>query len=120
MGGIKDLLVYQKAFKLAMDIYQVTRSFPKEERYALVDQILRSSRSVTAQLAEGYRKRRYKAHFVLKLTDADAENCETQTWLDYAKACGYIDEDGHMGLFAQSEEVGRLLGDMIRDPEKYS
>ena len=119
MAGVRDLIVYRKAFDLAMDIYRVTRQFPKEERYALIDQVVRSSRSVTAQLAEGYRKRRYEAHFVLKLTDADAENGETQVWLEYANACGHIDEDTYEALIARSEEVGRLLGDMIRNPVKY-
>ena len=88
MSGVRDLVVYQKAFALAMEIFRMTRGFPKEDRLALVDQMLRSSRSVTAQLAEGYRKRRYEAHWILKLTDADAENSGTQTWLEYALACG--------------------------------
>jgi four helix bundle protein len=120
MTDVRDLIVYQKAFKLAMDIYGMTRDFPKEERYALVDQMLRSSRSVTAQLAEGYRKRRYEAHFILKLTDADAENCETQTWLEYAHACGYIDQATLANFMTRSEEVGKLLGAKIRNPDKYS
>ncbi len=86
----KKLLAYQKAFDLAMLIYEASKSFPKEETYSLTDQIRRSSRSVNANISESYRKRRYPKHFISKLTDADGENSETSTWLDFALACEYI------------------------------
>ncbi len=86
----KKLLAYQKGFDLAMSIFEISKSFPKEELYSLTDQIRRSSRSVNANIAEAYRKRRYPKHFTSKLTDSDSENSETHTWLDFALACGYI------------------------------
>lgn len=86
----KKLLAYQKAFDLAMSIYEVSKLFPKEETYSLTDQIRRSSRSVNANISEAYRKRRYPKHFVSKLTDSDGENSETCTWLEFAFACKYI------------------------------
>ena len=86
----KKLKVYQLAFELAMQVFEVSKGFPKEERYALTDQIRRSSRSVCVNIGEGYRKRLYKKHFIAKLSDADMENTETQVWLDFALACCYI------------------------------
>ncbi len=120
MGNFKDLLAYKKAFELAMEIYEISRRFPKEEKYSLTDQIRRSSRSVCANFAEAYRRRKYPAHFISKLTDSDAENSETEVWLDFAFACKYIIEDEYKFLFAKKGEVGRLLGDIIKNPEKYS
>lgn len=120
MSGFRDLIVYKKAFSLAMRIFEVSKLFPKEETYSLTDQIRRSSRSVTSNLAEGYRKRRYPAHFVSKLTDADAENSETSVWLDYALACTYISTQEHTEMIKETEDIGRLLKDMITNPEKYS
>ena len=120
MAGFKDLLVYQKAFRLAMEIFELSKGFPREERYALVSQIRRSSRSVCSNLAEGYRKRCYQAHFISKVSDADMENSETQVWLDFAFACGYIDRDTLGRLSAESQEIGRLLSDMLRHPRKYT
>lgn len=119
MAGFKDLVVYQKAFDLAMEIFEISKGFPREERYALVSQIRRSSRSVCSNLAEGYRKRRYSAHFVSKVSDADMENSETQVWIDFAHACGYIDEATRDRLTKTTEEIGRLLNDMLRHPRKY-
>ena len=119
MAGFKDLVVYQKAFDLAMEIFEISKGFPREERYALVSQIRRSSRSVCSNLAEGYRKRRYSAHFVSKVSDADMENSETQVWTDFAHACGYIDEATRDRLTKTTEEIGRLLNDMLRHPRKY-
>ncbi len=119
MAGFKDLVVYQKAFDLAMEIFEISKGFPREERYALVSQIRRSSRSVCSNLAEGYRKRRYSAHFVSKVSDADMENSETQVWIDFAHACGYIDETTRDRLTKTTEEIGRLLNDMLRHPRKY-
>ncbi len=119
MGTFRDLIVYKKAFQLAMEIFELTKKFPSEERYSLIDQIRRSSRSVCICLAEGYRKRRYVAHFVAKTTDSDMENTETQGWLDFSLACAYINEDVYKDKIAKSEEIGRLLNDIIQHPEKY-
>ena len=86
----RELLAYQKGFRLAMEIFNVSKSFPLEEKYSLTDQIRRSSRSVCANIAEAYRKRRYPNHFISKLTDSDAENSETNVWLEFAFECNYI------------------------------
>ena len=119
MKGFKDLIVYQKAFALAMDIFEISKKFPKEETYSLIDQIRRSSRSLCASIAESYRKRKYPAHFVSKLTDADMENSETVVWIDFSFACNYITQRDHSALLQRNEEVGRLLGDMIQNPGKF-
>ena|SRR5438477_2141451 len=119
MGSFKDLIVYKKAFALAMEIFEMTKNFPIEEKYSLIDQIRRSSRSVCTCLAEAYRKRRYIAHFVSKTTDSDMENSETQVWLDFSYACGYMNEETYRDKVSKSEEVGRLLQDIINNPEKY-
>lgn len=119
MGTFRDLIVYKKAFELAMEIFEMTKSFPKEEKYSLIDQIRRSSRSVCANLGEGYRKRKYPAHFVSKITDCDAENTETQVWLDFSLRYNYITEEVYKDKLAKSEEVGRLLQDIINNPGKY-
>ena len=116
----KELKAYQKGFQLAMKIFEVTKTFPKEERYALIHQIRRSSRSVCSNLAEGYRKRLYVKHFVAKLSDADMENTETQVWLDFALSCEYISKDAQDALLAESLEVGKLLGYMIQNPNKVN
>lgn len=119
MGTIKDLLAYQKAFTLAMEIFQLSKRFPVEERYSLTDQIRRSSRSVCANLAEAYRKRRYPNHFVSKLSDSDMENGETQTWLAFAQACQYISIEECENLNNQAEQVAKLLVYMMNNPEKF-
>ncbi len=116
----KKLKAYQKAFELAMRIFEISKSFPKEERYALTDQIRRSSRSVCSNIAEGYRKRLYEKHFIAKLSDADMENTETQVWLDFALACRYITKEIKVELYNKTLEVGKLLGYMIRNTEKFS
>ncbi len=118
--GFQNLIVYQKAFSLAMDIFELIKSFPKEEKYGLISQIRNSSRSVCSNLGEGYRKRQYPAHFVSKVSDADMENTETQVWLDFSLACGYITTEIFNSYKLRSEEVGRLLNDMIKNPEKYN
>ncbi len=118
-GSFKDLIVYQKAFEQAMRIFEVTKAFPKSEQFSLTDQIRRSSRSVCANFAESWRKRRYPAHFVSKLTDSDAEASETTVWLDFSKKCGYLDGKVHRELSAQYDEIGRMLGSMIASPEKF-
>ena len=117
--GLKNLLVYQKSFRLAMKIFDETKHFPKEEKYSLTDQIRRSSRSVCANLAEAYRKRKYISHFVSKLTDADMENTETQVWLEFAIECKYIREEVCIDLQNDSQEVGRMIDHMINHPEKF-
>ena len=117
--GFRDLLAYQKGFELSMEIFELTKSFPKEEKYSLTDQIRRSSRSVCANLGEGYRKRQYQAHFVSKLSDSDMENTETQVWLDFFLACQYITQEIYKNMIEKSEEVGRLLSHMIANPEKF-
>ena len=120
MQGHKDLKVYQMAYKLAMEIFEESKTFPKEERYALVDQIRRSSRGVAANIAEGFRKRRYPNMFVSKLADADGESTETQTWLDFAHDCEYLKKDRHRRLVEGYEEVGRMLGGMMAHPERFT
>ena len=115
----KNLIAYQKAFSLAMKIFKITKKFPKEERFGLTDQMRRSSRSVCTNLAEGYRKRRYEAHFVSKLTDADMENTETPVWLDFALECQYIIQEEFDYLYRDTEEVGRLVSYMIENPAKF-
>ena len=119
MGTFRDLIVYKKAFDLAMEIFEMTKSFPKEEKFSLIDQIRRSSRSVCANIGEGYRKRRYTAHFIAKVTDSDMENTETQVWLDFSWNCNYIAKEVYQDKLVKSEEVGRLLQDMIINPGKY-
>ena len=108
MAGFKDLIVYQKAFKLAMEIFHLSKSFPAEERYALTTQIRKSSRSVCSNLGEGYRKRLYEKHFISKMSDADMENSETQVWLDFALACQFINENKDRDLTNKSEEIGKM------------
>ncbi len=116
---VQELLAYQKGFNLAMEIFQLSKQFPKEETYSLTDQVRRSSRSVCANLSEAYRKRRYQKHFISKLTDCDAENGETQTWLEFALACKYISDLEYNQLYDKSIEVAKLLNFMILNPEKF-
>jgi hypothetical protein len=144
----KELEVYKKAYLLAMDIFQLSKSFPAEERYALVSQIRRSSRSISLNLREAWAKRRYEAHFISKLTDCDGEklgrngavldsrtaawseglnlrveqiyqNSETDTSLDFAKDCAYITAEQHRYLTSLCEEIGRMLGSMLRNPAPF-
>jgi four helix bundle protein len=119
MGSHKDLFAFQKGYALAMEIFTITRRFPPEEKYSLTDQIRRSSRSVCVNIDEGYRKRRYKAHFISKLTDADMENTETGIWLNFAKDCKYITEEEFESLSAKNTEVGRLIGSMLQHLDKF-
>ncbi|MFA4853125.1 MAG: four helix bundle protein [Bacteroidales bacterium] len=117
--GYRDLKVYQLAYRLAMEIFEISKSFPKEETYSLTDQIRRSSRSVCVNIGEGYRKRRYPKHFSSKMTDADGECSETQIWLDFARDCNYLNGTKHNKLYKDYEEVGRMLGSMADNPEKF-
>jgi four helix bundle protein len=119
MRGHRDLKVYQLAYKLAMEIFKLSKSFPKEERYSLTDQIRRSSRSVAANIVEAFRKRRYPNMFVSKLADADSEAAETQVWIDFAHDCGYLSQKQYDELIGGYEDVGRMLGSMMASPEKF-
>ena len=115
----KDLDVYRKAYELAMLIFEVSKRFPTEEKYALTGQVRRSSRSVSMCLREAWAKRRYEAHFISKLTDCDGENGETDTSLDFARDCKYISSEEHENLSQHCAEVGRMLGAMIQNPKPF-
>jgi four helix bundle protein len=115
----KDLLAFKKGFLLAMKIFEASKSFPSEEKYSLIDQIRRSSRSTCANIGEGYRKRRYPAHFISKLSDADMENTETQVWIEFSSSCGYISESTKTEWDQDSIEIGKLIGYMMANPEKF-
>jgi four helix bundle protein len=115
----KDLKVYKKAYALAMEIYQLSKSWPPEEKYSLTDQIRRSSRSVCANLREAWAKRRYEAHFISKLTDSDGENSETDTWLDFALDCECLGEVDHSRLATECKEIGSMLGSMLNKPKPF-
>ena len=112
----KDLRVYKRAYALSMEIFELSRAWPAEERYSLTDQIRRASRSVCANLREAWSKRRYEAHFISKLTDADGENAETDTWLDYALDCKYLPAPDHERLTEENRAVGAMLGTMLNNP----
>ena len=119
LRGHRDLKVYQLAFKLAMEIFRLSKAFPEDERYSLTSQIRRSSRSVAANIAEGFRKRQYPSMFVSKLADADAEATETQVWLDFARECKYLPEEQRNQLVIGYEEIGKMLNSMMEHPEKF-
>ena len=118
-GGFKSLKVYQLAFQLAMEIFKISKEFPKQETYSLTDQIRRASRSVCANIAEAYRKRRYPKNFTSKICEADAEASETIVWIDFAKDCKYINKEIYKSLIIKYEEVGKMLGSMADNPEKF-
>jgi four helix bundle protein len=115
----RDLEVYQFAFKNAMEIFQITKSFPTEEKYSMVDQMRRSSRSVCSNLAEGWRKRKYKAVFVNKLTDSMQEASETQSWLEFASACKYIPKEMFNVLDIEYENIIKMLNSMEMNADKF-
>lgn len=117
--GFRGLRVYQLAFKLAMEIYQESKKFPREELYSLTDQIRRASRSVASNIGEGYRRKLYQKMFVSKMSDADGEGSETQVWIEFAYACGYISAELRLRWVEGYEEVGRMLGGMIAHPERF-
>ncbi len=112
----KELKVYQVAYGLAMEIFRLSQAWPFNEKYSLTDQVRRSSRGVCANPREAWAKRRYEAHFVSKLTDADGENAETDTWLDFARDCGYLNKAEHARLAGDCREVGAMLGGMLGNP----
>ncbi|KAB8331365.1 four helix bundle protein [Scytonema tolypothrichoides VB-61278] len=115
----KDLKVYQMAFDAAMKIFEVSKKFPIEERYSLTDQIRRSSRSVCANLAEAWRKRRYEAAFVAKLSDCESEAAETQTWIEFAVKCNYLDVDTGRELYGIYNQILGSLVNMINNPSPW-
>jgi four helix bundle protein len=119
INSAKDLKVYKAAYELAMEIYEISKQWPKEEIYSLTDQIRRASRSVCANMREAWAKRRYEAHFISKLTDADAENSETDTWLDFAHDCCYLNEEDYKRLTSRCTEIGRMLGSMLKNPGAF-
>ncbi|MFO0825366.1 MAG: four helix bundle protein [Gemmataceae bacterium] len=122
MGKItthRDLDVYVKTFDAAMQIFRLSKAFPKEETYSLTDQVRRSSRSVCANLAEAWRKRRYEAAFIAKLSDVEAEAAETQTWLEFAVQCEYLQKDEATKLYQAYHDILRTVVGMINHPETW-
>jgi four helix bundle protein len=119
VNSFRDLIVYQKAYKLAMEIFEISKSFPKEEKYSLTDQMRRSSRSVTSNIAEAWAKKRYVKSFVNKLTDSLGEEYETEVWLDYSRDTKYITNLMHSELMNGYDEVRKMLIAMINHPEKW-
>jgi len=119
INSAKDLTVYAKAYELAMRVFELSKTFPPEERFALTSQIRRSSRSVCLNLREAWAKRKYQAHFINKLTDCDGENSETDSSLDFAKDCRYITETQHMELTSLSRLIGKMLGSMLKNPRSF-
>ena len=117
--GFRDLIVYQKAYKLALEIFKITKYFPKEEKYSLTDQIRRSSRSVPANLSEAWAKRKYVKVFINKLSDCLGEASETEVWLDMSFDLGYIDKSNHDILIDVCVEIGKMLNSMMSNPEKF-
>lgn len=116
----RDLNVYQLSFEAGMEVFEMSKVFPKEEIYSLTDQIRRSSRSVSGNLAEAFRKRRYPKHFISKLSDSEGEAAETQVWLDYAFACKYIDQQLHDNLNDKYDHIIAMTVKMISKPGNWS
>ncbi len=116
----KDLRVYQSALESAMKIFEITKSFPIEERYSLVDQIRRSSRSVCTNIAEAWRKRRYKAAFIAKLSDAESEAAETQVWLEFATRCNYMELSLALELDSAYDQIIGQIVKMIEEAHKWT
>lgn len=117
--GYKDLKVFQISYRLAMEIFEITKGFPKEERYSLTDQIRRSSRSIPANISEAWKKRIYPKMFVSKIIDAAGEAGETEVWLDFAKDTGYLQKEKYDELVSGYDEVNRMLYGMYEKPEKF-
>lgn len=119
INSFRDLIVYQKAYKLALEIFEETKKFPSEEKYSLTDQIRRSSRSVTSNISEAWSKRIYEKYFVSKFSDALGEEYETEVWLDYSKDCGYMKINKHKCFMEEYEEVRKMLISIINNPQKF-
>ncbi len=117
--SFRDLKVYNLAIELQQEIFIITKKFPKEELYSLTNQIRSSSRSIGANIAESWQKRRYPAHFISKLSDSDGEQAETQHWLDTAVKCKYISSKEHRMLLEKSKKIGRMLGKVMAEPQKW-
>ena len=117
--SFKDLLVYQKAREVAKEVFKITQSFPKEEMYSLTDQVRRSSRSIGAQIAEAWGKRRYEKYFISKLTDADAEQLETQHWIEVAEDCNYVVHAQVLQIINKLSEIGRMLNSMMKKAKQF-
>ncbi|MBW1694022.1 MAG: four helix bundle protein [Deltaproteobacteria bacterium] len=117
--SFKDLVVYQKAREVAKEVFKITQSFPKEEMYSLTDQVRRSSRSIGAQIAEAWGKRRYEKHFISKLTDADAEQLETQHWIEVAEDCNYVVHTQVLQVINKLSEIGRMLNSMMKKAKQF-
>jgi len=118
-GGFRDLKVYQLSYQLALEIFEITKKFPKEELYSLTDQIRRSSRSVPSNIAEAWRKRKYPKSFISKLIDSLAEESETEVSLDFSKDLSYISKEKHLYFIEKYDEVARMLTSMINKPDKF-
>jgi four helix bundle protein len=118
-ASFRELIVYQKARQLSREVFKLTARFPKEEAFSLTDQIRRSSRSIGAQIAEAWGKRKYEKHFASKLTDGDGEQYETQHWIETARDCNYLTPEETDSLLRQCAEIGRLLGGMIAKAEQF-
>jgi four helix bundle protein len=116
----KDLEVYKRQRELSREVFRISKRFPTEEKYSLTDQLRRASRSIGAQVAEAWAKRLYPKHFISKLTDADGEQMETQHWLIEGGDCGYLEEADSKRLLGLCEEIGRMLGSMIRKAESFA
>lgn len=119
INSAKELRVYQVAYELAAEIFELSRGFPAEEKFALTSQIRRSSRSICLNLREVWAKRRYEAHFLSKLTDCDGENGETDSSLDFARDCKYLTSEKHAELTQRCAEIGAMLGAMMRNPAPF-
>lgn len=119
INSYKELRVFQTGMDAAMKIFEITKEFPSEEKYSMVDQMRRSSRSVCANLAEAWRKRRYRAAFIAKLNDAESEACETQVWIEFARRCKYINEDIHKELDAVYDKIIGQIVNMISNADKW-
>ncbi len=119
ISSFRELRVYQLGFELQQEVFRISKKFPQDERFALTDQIRRSSRSIGANIAEAWQKRRYAAHFISKLTDADGEQAETQHWIDTAAACEYVTREQQEELMGKCLRIGQMLGSMMSDPDKW-
>jgi len=118
-NGYRDLKIYQLAYKLSMEIFEITKTFPREEKFSLTDQIRRSSRSIPANLAEAWKKRKYEKMFVSKVIDAAGEAGETEVWLDVSKDSGYLSNETYRNLFNRYDEVNRMLFGMIDKSDRF-